>query len=437
VVTALIHTMSARPEKVGKYPILSEIGRGASAIVYLAEDPFNQRRVAIKAANFQSHQDEEVVRRFRKLFLNEASLAGKLVHPNIVAVYDAVVDEAMSYLVMEYVPGGTLKRFCHASRLLPIQQVVMITFKLCRAMDYAFQRGIIHRDLKPANILLSEKDDIKISDFGTAQIATNTQTQLQGFIGSPAYMAPEAIAEKQPTQQSDIYSMGVVLYELLAGKLPFTAESGAAMLNKILNDEPIDIRSIRPDIPQALVDIVNKAMRKDLALRFANWFDMAKDLAESFNNLDNTGVQLNATERFNRVRELTFFQAFSDQQIWEVLRGATWDTHKKGENLVLEGDIGHAFFVMISGEAYVTREGRLLSPLRKGDCFGEMAYLNQAAWRRTATITATNDCELLRIQLPQLEKLSDSCQLQFMKVFLQTLIERLSMTTDMLAQLRL
>jgi eukaryotic-like serine/threonine-protein kinase len=426
--------MSARPEKVGKYPILSEIGRGASAIVYLAEDPFNQRRVAIKAANFQ--QDEEVVRRFRKLFLNEASLAGKLVHPNIVAVYDAVVDEAMSYLVMEYVPGGTLKRFCHASRLLPIQQVVMITFKLCRAMDYAFQRGIIHRDLKPANILLSEKDDIKISDFGTAQIATNTQTQLQGFIGSPAYMAPEAIAEKAPTQQSDIYSMGVVLYELLAGKLPFTADSGAAMLNKILNDDPIDLLSLRPDLPDPLVAIVKRAMQKDLAVRYANWFDMAKDLADSFTNLDNTDVQLSATERFNRIRELTFFQPFSDQQIWEVLRGATWETHKKGSNLLLEGDIGHAFFVMVSGEAYVTREGRLLSPLRKGDCFGEMAYLNQATWKRTATITATSDSELLRIQLPQLEKLSDSCQLQFMKMFLQTLIERLSMTTDMLAQLR-
>jgi hypothetical protein len=250
-------------------------------------------------------------------------------------------------------------------------------------------------------------------------------------------MAPEAISEKQPTQQSDIYSMGVVLYELLAGKLPFTAESGAAMLNKILNEDPIPLQSVRPDVPKALVDIVSKALQKDVALRYANWFDMAKDLADSFTNLDNTGVQLSATERFNRIRELSFFQPFTDQQIWEVLRSATWEVHKKGENLVLEGDIGHAFFVLISGEAYVTREGRLLSPLRKGDCFGEMAYLNQATWKRTATITATNDCELLRIQLPQLEKLSESCQLQFMKMFLQTLIERLSMTTDMLAQLRL
>ena len=248
-------------ETIGKYPVVREIARGASSIVYLADDPFNQRQVAIKVANIDGQYHEAEAARYRKLFLNEASLAGKLVHPNIVGVYDAVVDEDMSYLVMEYVPGGTLKQYCNETSLLPIQQVMMIVFKCCRAMDFAFQRGIIHRDLKPANILLSEQDDIKISDFGTAQISQATQTQLQGFIGSPAYMAPEQISEKQPSQQSDIYSMGVVMYELLTGRLPFTAQSGVGMINKILHEEPVSVARLRPDVPSRLAAIVERGER--------------------------------------------------------------------------------------------------------------------------------------------------------------------------------
>ena len=147
--------VSERPHKIGKYSILSELGQGASADVYLGEDPFNDRKVAVKVAKSDADMGEEEAKRFEKLFLNEASLAGKLNHPNIVGVFDAVVDGDLRYIVMEYVPGGSLKKFCTETNLLPVRQAVLVIFKMCRALDYAFQNGVIHRDIKPANILLS------------------------------------------------------------------------------------------------------------------------------------------------------------------------------------------------------------------------------------------------------------------------------------------
>jgi eukaryotic-like serine/threonine-protein kinase len=214
-----------KPARIGKYNVISEVGRGATAVVYLGDDEFNDRKVAIKVAIGDEGMSPDEAKRFHKLFLNEASLVGKLSHPNIVGVYDAVVEGDMRYIVMEYVPGGSLKKFCTETNLLPVRQAVLIIFKACRALDYAFQSGVIHRDIKSANILLSERDDIKIGDFGTAQISSSEQTQIDGFVGSPAYMSPEQINEEEPSVQSDIYSLGVVMYELLTGRLPFQAQN--------------------------------------------------------------------------------------------------------------------------------------------------------------------------------------------------------------------
>ena len=255
--------MTNRPTRIGKYDIISELGRGATAVVYLGEDQFNERKVAIKVALGVEGMGPEEARRFEKLFLNEAAMVGKMSHPNIVGVFDAVVDGELRYIVMEYVGGGSLKKFCTETNLLPVRQAVLIIFKACRALDYAFQNGVIHRDIKSANILLSERDDIKISDFGTAQISHSTHTQIDGFVGSPAYMAPEQINEEPPSVQTDIYSLGVTMYELLAGRLPFQASNAVAMINKILTEEPASLKLIRPDIPDKLVEIVEKAMAKD------------------------------------------------------------------------------------------------------------------------------------------------------------------------------
>jgi serine/threonine protein kinase len=425
------------PKKIGKYNILSELAQGASAVVYLGEDTFNDRKVAVKVARSDANMGEEEAKRFERLFLNEASLAGKLNHPNIVAVYDAVVEGDQRYIVMEYVPGGSLKKFCNEANLLPIRQAVLATFKICRALDYAFQNGVIHRDIKPANILLAERDDIKVSDFGTAKISESEHTQIDGFLGSPAYMSPEQINEEGPSVQSDIYSCGVMMYELLTAKLPFKAENAVTMINKILTEDPMPIENLRPDLPPKLAEIVKRAMHKDPKVRYAGWFEMASDLANTFPQLERYSQEISSTEKFNKLRSLPFFRDFKDAELWEVLRSAVWESHTREENLLLEGEMGQAFFIIIGGQVKVVKDGKLLNVLKEGDCFGEMAYLSGGKGaRRSASIISVSEVQLLRIQATQLESLSEGCQLRFNREFLRTLIERLSWTSSVLAQFR-
>ncbi|MEP7157098.1 MAG: serine/threonine-protein kinase [Betaproteobacteria bacterium] len=428
--------MINRPTKIGKYDVSGELGRGATAVVYLGEDQFNDRKVAIKVAMGDEGMGEDEARRFEKLFLNEAAMVGKLSHPNIVGVFDAVVEGDLRYIVMEYVGGGSLKKFCTETNLLPVRQAVLIIFKACRALDYAFQNGVIHRDIKAANILLSDRDDIKISDFGTAQISQSTHTQIDGFVGSPAYMAPEQINEEPPSVQTDIYSLGVTMYELLAGRLPFQATNSVAMINKILNEDPTPLKSIRPDIPDKLVEIVEKAMAKDASKRYPAWYAMARDLADTFPQLEKYSFEISSAEKFNALRKLDFFRDFRDSELWEVLRGAIWENHSREQSLLLEGDIGHAFFIIVGGQVKVIKDGKLLNVLKDGDCFGEMAYLSGDKARRTASIISVSEVQLLKIQDVQLEQLSDACQLRFNRQFLKTLIERLAWTSNVLAQVK-
>ncbi len=238
-------------------------------------------------------------------------MVGKMSHPNIVGVYDAVVEGDQQYIVMEYVGGGSLKKFCNETNLLPVRQAVLVIFKACRALDYAFQNGVIHRDIKPANILLSDRDEIKISDFGTAQISQSAHTQIDGFVGSPAYMAPEQINEEPPSVQTDIYSLGVSMYELLTGRLPFQAANSVSMINKILNEDPTPIRAIRPDLPDEIVHIVETAMAKDPAKRYPAWYAMARDLADTFPQLEKYSFEISSAEKFNALRKLVFSRTFA------------------------------------------------------------------------------------------------------------------------------
>jgi tRNA A-37 threonylcarbamoyl transferase component Bud32 len=201
--------------RIGKYPITQEIGRGATSRVYLGRDPFADRDVAIKVFFFEENVSEQTAKLLRKGFLAEAALAGRLNHPHIVAIYDAVSEPEYSYIVMEYVKGTTLETYSEIDSLLPLSKVVEVIFKCIRALDYAFQMGVIHRDIKPGNILYSPEGDIKVSDFGASfqeQLAQDT-TQLTG-IGSPAYMSPEQIRLEDVSHHTDIYSLGVVMYKL-------------------------------------------------------------------------------------------------------------------------------------------------------------------------------------------------------------------------------
>ena len=183
-------------EKIGKYQIIRKLGEGATSIVWLAHDPFSERDVAIKVVANSVFSEGERGKLARKLFVTEASLAGKLNHPHIVQIYDAAADADPSYIIMEYVPGGTLEAYCTPDRLLPLADVIEIIFKCSRALDFAYRLGVIHRDLKPANILRGGDTgtDVKISDFGAAISTSSDQTAISG-IGSPAYTSPQHVKD--------------------------------------------------------------------------------------------------------------------------------------------------------------------------------------------------------------------------------------------------
>ena len=339
-------------ETIGKYPVTREIGSGATSKVYLARDPFADRDVAIKVFLFDKQAEISQERLLHKSFVAEASLAGKLNHPHIVDIYDAVVEPDRSYLVMEYVPGTTLETHSDVSTLLPVSKVVEIIFKCIRALEYAWRHGVIHRDIKPGNILLSESGETKVSDFGASfQQRMQETTQIAG-VGSPAYMSPEQIRMEQVTHQTDIYSLGVTMYRLLTGRLPFVASTQAALMYAILNTDPPRPATLRPELPGLLDAVVMKAMQRDPAARYQSWLDFGKDLSQAFASLRMAGASVSESERFTKLRDFPFFAEFNDVALWELIRIGAWKTFGPQAALIREGETGDSFYFLIERLVY-------------------------------------------------------------------------------------
>lgn len=422
-------------EKLGKYQVIREIDRGSMGIVYLGHAPYIDRPVAIKVALVKSMNDPESGPAYRRMFFNEAHTAGKLAHPNIVSIYDAGVDEENCYIVMEYVEGvHTLKKYTRPGNLLPVEKVIEVTYKCARALDYAHQQGVTHRDIKPSNILVSTDTDVKMCDFSIAHITTGdvTQTQPSGIMGSPRYMSPEQLREESVDGRTDLYSLGVVLYELLTGQHPFPGGNFSELVDRILHQEPAPLRSIDPEIPEALEHIVRRATSKDREQRYRTGLELATDLNAMYENLDNTATELDMEQRFSLIKALEFFTGFPDAEIWEIINASTWKDYHEGEDIIVEGDLDDCFYIIVSGSVIVTKNQRVIRTLEQGDCFGEMGYL--ARTRRTASIAAASDTSLLKINSTVIAKVSLKCQVRFLKVFLRTLIHRLSATTEIISQ---
>ncbi len=423
-------------EKIGKYEIIRELGRGATSAVYLANDAFANRQVAIKLVRADALGDKDHGKRFHKLFLTEASLAGKLSHPHIVSIFDAVADEQGSYLVMEYVEGGTLEPFTEPESLLPVSRVIEIVFKCCKALDYAHRHGIIHRDIKPANILLTGETDIKISDFGAALTIAAETTQVSG-IGSPAYMSPEQLQEFTLNHQTDIFSLGVVMYQMLTGALPFKATNNYSMVYQIIHVDVPPPSILRPEIPAAVDAIVRHALQKETAKRFQTWEEFAQALADIFNNLQKPEEVVPEAEKFNTLRRLEFFKTFTDVDLWQVLRISNWARYSANSSVIKEGDVGTAFYVIAAGEVKITKQGKLLNILRTGECFGEMAYLGKRLFQRTASVISVNDITIIEVGADSLAQATESCKHAFNAAFLELLVGRLEAANTRLSQLLL
>jgi serine/threonine protein kinase len=430
-------------ERIGKYEVLRKLGEGTTAAVYLGFDAFAQRQVAIKVIFPEILQDVARGRAYRHLVLNEASLAGKLVHPHIVQIYDAVIEDALSYIVMEYVPGGTLETFCRPDHLLPLERLVEIIFKCTRALDYACRLGVTHRDIKPANIMLAHAEsegggsgDIKISDFGAAIFsdAEQTQTQVSG-VGSPAYMSPQQVREAPLDHQTDIYSLGVVMYQLLTGRLPYQASNNYSMMYQIINIEPPPPSHFRSDIPPSLDAIVARAMQKELNARYASWHDFSHDLAQAFRNqqLEAQRQEIPDSERFETLRDMPFFAAFTEVEIWEVVRLSKWTEVAPETVIMRDGEGGDFFCLLAAGEVRVAKHGRTLDVLQAGACFGEMAVISRSSHARGADVISQTNAQVVTIAGNALGAASEGCRMHFYQSFLDVLTQRLASANQRVA----
>ncbi len=419
----------ALPEKIGKYMIIKKVGRGSTGTVYLSHDPFYGRDVAIKVYQ-NEHQSEDDIAVARKMFFNEANMVGMLHHPNILPIFDAGEEEGRYYVVMEHVHGArTLSAYCKPDNLLPIGDVVEIVFKCAKSLHYAHTRGVVHRDIKPSNIMLTHDSDVRIIDFGIALCENSDASQINGIAGSPSYMSPEQVQSEEITHRSDLYSLGAVMYELLTGHRPFRAPNLAKLLQLIVHGSAEPLHRHRPEIPEILEEVVGKAMQKDAARRHKNGLDFAADLTRAFQELRAQDDAINKQERFERLRQLSFFHDFSHAEIWEVLKASDWHTYKDGDEIVREGEMDDRFYIIVDGQVRVQRGNLVLGKLRTGDCFGETSYVSNA--RRTASIVAHKQVTLLRVSSTLLEQVSTACQLRFNKEFLRALIHRLQRAEQM------
>ncbi|MDD4912153.1 MAG: serine/threonine-protein kinase [Sideroxydans sp.] len=263
--------------QLGRYQVISELGQGAMGVVYKAKDPLIDREVAIKTINLSLAQEER--EEYEARFYQEAKAAGRLSHPNIVTIYDVGRTDDIAYIAMEYLHGRELRDVLNDNKLLPVGQVIDIIAQVALGLSYAHEHGIVHRDIKPSNVMVIRDGHAKITDFGIARMASAAvRTQTGMVLGSPKYMSPEQVMGKQTDQRSDIFSLGVMLYEMLTGQAPFMGENVNAIMYQTLNATPISPSTVNGNVPEMLNFIVAKALAKSLDSRYQNARDFANDL---------------------------------------------------------------------------------------------------------------------------------------------------------------
>jgi serine/threonine protein kinase len=423
---------------IGKYEVKKLLGKGATGSVYLATDAFAGREVAIKVLDALPHDPEES-RRQLKFFQNEASLAGKLRHPHIVSIFDAGVEKKdgkeLLYLVMELVEGTSLQPHCSASDLLPLSRSSQIAYKCCKALEYANSVGVVHRDIKPANIMLQPDFDIKVADFGAAQLARSDTTQVAG-VGSPAYMSPEQIRGGEEIDfRSDMFSLGGVMYHMLTGQRPFGGTTAYQLMDEILSKDPPPPSEVTPGISAALDGIVLRALGKSRDERFDSWNAFAAALEPLLSEEDATMSGLSDVEEYSAMRRLAFFNRFSDTELWEVVRACRCRKFSAGTDLIREGVEDDQIYVLAAGMLKVTQRGKLLNAVSPGECVGEMVYARRSSAPRSATVTAMETSWALGLRIQDIDGFSDSCRSRFSEAFLSVMADRLSMLGGRLVSL--
>ena len=402
-------------------------------VVYEAYDPFVQRTVAIKVAHTSKDMDVGTVQKLREQFFAEVFSAGRMHHPSVVSVFDAGQEDDLNYIVMEFVDGTTLQEYVSGGRTLNPKQIVDVIYQCAKGLDYVHRQGIIHRDLKPGNIMLSNEGDVKIMDFSIAHVDVGFEGHNTEVQGSPMYMPPEQLSEeKRLVAQSDIYSLGAVMYALLARRAPHKASSLESLIYKISNLEPEPIQELNPEVDYNIIAIVDKAMQKIIYDRYDSALEMAKELSKAVGSLRDIGERIDMQEKWKTLRYLAFFKDFSDEQITEVVNASEWKDFEKGNVIITEGEPETAFYIIAKGGVEVVKNDKVVGLMKQGDCFGEIAFLTRQP--RNATIMARTEVSLMSVSASLMEQASTETQVRYYRIFLENLISRLSQATDKLVE---
>jgi eukaryotic-like serine/threonine-protein kinase len=284
--TMLLDGGAVEKPMLGRYQVEKELGKGAMGVVYLGKDPKIGRVVAIKTMALSQEFEGDELADARERFFREAETAGRLQHQNIVTIFDAGEEHDLAYIAMEFLKGKDLADACKEGQLLPVPKVLSIVARVAEALAYAHKQNVVHRDIKPANIMFDgATDTVKVTDFGIARITDSSKTKTGMVLGTPSFMSPEQLAGKKVDGRSDLYSLGVMLFQMLAGVLPFRGDSMAELMFKIANEEAPDIRIIRKELPESLANLVALALSKRPETRYQDGDQFSADLREVMANL--------------------------------------------------------------------------------------------------------------------------------------------------------
>lgn len=410
-------------EQIGKYQLKKVLGQGASGKVYLALDTFSGIDVALKVLDPRVIKNSHLDQTNMLQFMNEASLAGKLLHPHIASILEASLTGGSGYIALEFVPGGDLTQYTQLGKLVSQEDAIEIAFKCCGALDYAFRQGIVHRDIKPANILVVSGTNIKIGDFGAAYLYKATETQ-QATVGSPLYMSPEQVQGVTLNFHSDMFSMGIVLYQLFTNKLPFGGATLDELFSNIIQATPAAPSSIRQGLNPDIDRILLRMLAKKDEDRYPSWAELALEIA-AVGQLSVYKSEIPDSEKLAALKRVRMLDQLDEAELWELVHIGKWMRFPPRTVLVREGEPGRSLFFVGKGQVKVTKQGRLLNLLNAGECVGEMSYAKDGEIPRQATVETLEDVLLVEYVKEDVDQVSLRCRYHFSMALTNSLIDRL------------
>ncbi|MDX9788369.1 MAG: serine/threonine-protein kinase [Desulfobacterales bacterium] len=410
-------------KKLGRYEIKAKIGEGGMGTVFEALDPVLERKVALKISRLFDNASSKPDQPQLALFIKEARLAAQFIHPNIAITYDAGFEEDMFFMALEFIDGAGLQMHSRPPQLLPKAQVIEIIYNICYALDYIHSKGYLHLDIKPSNIMLTQKGEVKLMDFGISRLMKERPQAEDGLAGSIFYLAPEqAYPGQQLNHQTDLYSLGAVLYELLCGQRLYEGDDPYQLLYKISHKEPMPIANLIPEISPEISRIIQRALNKDRKKRFQSAREFADALQPIIRGNDTLLMDQQDKRKMAFLRQLYMFRHFQLSDLKEIIRLSAWNAYKKDTWILETSDSHSKIYVMIHGTASL-HLGEEAKPLQKGEVFGESAILYPLS--AGAKIRAESDCVVMSINANLLNQADESLQVKFLKEFYSKKVRQL------------